>query len=161
MNLSSTIELLFERRDDEKEVSFETMKLVDDAIMKFPDSSKLLCIKGDFIQLSSEDTPYELLDSLKAYENAIEVDPRCAEAFESIGFYYDALEEKFELARNAFEKALEIEERLDCVIGLARVRAELNEKSSGILIFLEHSTFKNHKRVKELIDEIKDEVYSR
>lgn len=51
MNLSSTIELLFEKRDTEKEISFETMNLVGDSIRRFPNSSKLLCIKGDFIMI--------------------------------------------------------------------------------------------------------------
>lgn len=161
MNLSSIIDLLFKRRDREKEISLETMKLVEDSILKFPNSSKLQCIKGDFIQLSSEDTPYELLDSLKAYEQAIELDPKCAEAFESIGYYYDIIDEQFDLAREAFEKALEVEVRIDSIIGLARVRAELNEKSSDIVRFLEDSSFKTHEKVEKLIIEINNGVYSR
>ncbi len=156
MNLKITIESLFKKRDEEKEISFETLKLVEDAIQEFPDSSKLLCIKADFIQLSCEENPYELSDSLRAYKRALEIDPNCAEAFEGIGYYYDVFEEQYELAREAFEKALEIEERLESIIGLARIRAELNEKSSDIVSFLENTSFKTNNKVEELINEIND-----
>ena len=78
-------------RTHSDEASLETITLADAAVRAFPQSSRLWVIRGDLLQLSPEDCPYALEESLVCYKRAIEIDPLYAEAWESAAHFYDAV----------------------------------------------------------------------
>jgi hypothetical protein len=74
-----------------KKVSRQTITLADEAVRAFPKSCTLWVIRGDLLQLGPEDCPYPLEESLVCYKKAIEIDPKCSEAWESAAHFYDAV----------------------------------------------------------------------
>ena len=83
----------------------ETLALADEAVSAFPRSAKLWCIRGDLILLGSGEPSHELVDALTSYEQAIAVDPKCVEAYEEIGHFYDLVMDDEERAKPFFEQA--------------------------------------------------------
>lgn len=83
----------------------ETLTLADESVAAFPQSSKLWCIRGDLILLGSGEPPHELADALASYKQAIAVDPKCVEAYEEIGYFYDLVMDDEERAKPFFEHA--------------------------------------------------------
>lgn len=73
------------------EVSPETRAVVEAAVAAFPASARLWVIRGDLIQLGPEDGTYSLDDALQPYRPAVKADPRCDDAWKSIGHFYDAV----------------------------------------------------------------------
>lgn len=73
------------------EASLETIALAGAAVQAFPLSPKLWVIRGDLLQLATENCPYPLEESLVCYKRAIEIDPQFAEAWESAAHFYDAV----------------------------------------------------------------------
>ena len=71
--------------------SLETIALTGEAVQAFPLSPKLWVIRGDLLQMATEDCPYPLEESLVCYKRAIEIDPQFAEAWESAAHFYDAV----------------------------------------------------------------------
>jgi tetratricopeptide (TPR) repeat protein len=90
------------------EVPNDALAYADEAVRAFPQSAKLWCIRGDLIQLSSEDSPYELADALASYERALAADPKYVEAYEEIGYYYDLVMDDEERAKPYFERAAQL-----------------------------------------------------
>jgi tetratricopeptide (TPR) repeat protein len=75
--------------------SLEVIALADRAVEAFPRSSRLWCLRGDFIQLGPENCPQSLDDALNSFRRAIEIDPGFAEAWEEIGhFCYAVLDDE-------------------------------------------------------------------
>jgi lipoprotein NlpI len=69
------------------------------------------------------------------YQQAVAVDPSFGEAYESIGYYYDVLEEDLSMTEMAFRKAIELEMGLNSYFGLARVLTEQGKcKTPWLLI---------------------------
>jgi tetratricopeptide (TPR) repeat protein len=88
-----------------EEASSQVIGLADEAVRAWPDSSKLWCMRGSLIQLGAEDNPYELGEALVSYERAIAADPKCVEAYEEIGHFYDAVMDDVERAKPFFHQA--------------------------------------------------------
>ena len=88
-----------------EEASNQTLALADEAVREWPESAKLWCIRGDLIQLGAEDVPHGLADALTSYERAIAIDPKCIEAYEEIGHFYDAVMDDAERAKPFFHQA--------------------------------------------------------
>jgi len=88
-----------------EDTTARALKLADEAVRAFPQSAKLWCIRGDLIQLGSGEQTYELADALASYQQAIAVDPNCAEAYEEIGYFYDLVMDDPESAKPYFSKA--------------------------------------------------------
>jgi hypothetical protein len=59
--------------------------------------------KGDLIQLSDGEQ-CELKDALPCYQQGADLAPESAEAFESIGFFFDAIESDPVRAESAFRR---------------------------------------------------------
>jgi len=134
----------------------EPLRLVSEALVKHPDSAKLHCLLGDLIQLSDVFPEYELSDALKAYETAAILDPSCPEAFEEIGYYYDAIDEDLEKSEVAFRRAIELGGREQSYAGLARVMAERGEATNEVLAFLIQSPYADTPMVKEIYSQIEE-----
>jgi tetratricopeptide (TPR) repeat protein len=85
----------------------ESLRLVEEGLSAFPKSARLLCMKGDLIQLSDEPR-YELADALRCYQRAAELAPESPEAFESLAFFFDAIESDLAQAESAFRRAVQL-----------------------------------------------------
>ncbi|HKC62397.1 MAG TPA: tetratricopeptide repeat protein [Pyrinomonadaceae bacterium] len=92
----------------EGETSGEALALADEAVRTYPNSAKLWCMRGDLIQLGSEDISYSLEDALACYEKAVSIDPNFAEGHEEIGHFCDAVIPNPTRARRAFREAARI-----------------------------------------------------
>jgi hypothetical protein len=95
-------------RTHSHEVSLETMALADEAIREFPQSPRLLVMRGDLIQLNPENTPQTLQDALASYQRAVEIDPKFAEAWEEIGHFHDVVLADEKTAQTFFDKARQL-----------------------------------------------------
>jgi len=132
----------------------EPLRLVSEALVKYPNSAKLHCLLGDLIQLSDAFPEYELSDALKAYEKATVLDPTCPEAFEEIGYYYDAIDEDLEKSEAAFRRAVELGGGEQSYAGLGRVLVERGHPPSEVVIFLKQSPCADMPKVREMCSEI-------
>src|SRR5947199_811122 len=124
-----TIQRLWPAKETEAD---EPLRLVEEGIIAFPRSPKLLCMKGDLIQLS-DGNDYNLSDASACYERAASIDPSCAEAFESLGYFHDVVSGELERAESAFRTAIALGGGPDAYAGLARVLAERGGSTSEIL----------------------------
>ena len=88
-----------------EETSNQALALAEEAVRAFPESPKLWCMRGDLIQLSAEGIPYELGDALASYKRAIAINPKCVEAYEEIGHFYEAIMGDAESAKPFFHQA--------------------------------------------------------
>lgn len=75
---------------------------------KYPLTPKILVMKGDTIQLSSENSPYELDDAEKAFKKALEIDSEYQEALTELGWYYLYVFNSAKRALPYFKKAFEL-----------------------------------------------------
>ena len=64
------------------------------------------------IQLGAADIPHDLADALASYERAIAIDPKCIEAYEEIGRFYDAIMDDSESAKPFFHQAAVLKNEL-------------------------------------------------
>jgi len=109
----------------------ELFPLLVEALSEHPRSSELWCLRGDVIYFSMG-APFEHQDILASYERAAELDPSCAEAYESIGRYHDVFSEDLPKAEEAFRKALTLGAGWVAVYGLARVLAQLDRRDEAL-----------------------------
>jgi tetratricopeptide (TPR) repeat protein len=88
-----------------EEASNHALAVADEAVRAWPESSKLWCMRGDLIQLGAEDIPHDLAEALASYERAIAIDPKCVEAYEEIGHFYDSVMDDADRAKPFFHQA--------------------------------------------------------
>jgi tetratricopeptide (TPR) repeat protein len=142
------------------EVDVEVLELMEKAVNDYPDNAELWCWRGDLIQMASLNTNYELEDALKSYKRALEIDPLNAEAFESIGYYEDAIMDNPTSAESPFRKAIELGAGRDSYYGLARVLAELNRATEALeVISPKNCPYYETKEILEIKTEIKEGIY--
>lgn len=135
------------------ELSPEPLRLVEEALAQHPNSALLHCIRGDFIQLW--DVPgYELEDALKSYERAAALDPQCAEAYESMGYYHDVIAQDLERSEMAFRRAIELGAGEQSYSGLARVMAQRGRAKVEVLAFLKGSPYAEAPCVQDMYADI-------
>ena len=91
-------------KEEEVQVCLDHIALADEAVQHYPSSTQLWCIRGDLIQLGSADSPHELGEALSSYRRDLEIDPTCAEAYEEIGHFLDAVEGQLEEAKQCFKE---------------------------------------------------------
>ncbi len=145
----------------EGEASAEALALVEQAVAECPKCAKLWCLRGDLIQLGGPESRYELADALRSYEQAIAFDPLCAEAYESLGFFYDAVIDAPESAEPFFREAIRLGAGINSFCGLARVLAELNRKAEALrLLAPENCASHDASEIKELREEIASCMWS-
>ena len=109
------------------------LRLLDEALVEHPASVRLWNRRGDFIQLLEEmDPPYSLSDALASYERARALDPTDSEAYESLGYFFDAVADRVGDAEDMFRKAIELGAGADSWAGLARVLAQLDRSEEAL-----------------------------
>ncbi len=109
-------------------VSAEDLELVERALEAHPDSVELWCLRGDLIQISNDEGRYRLEDAEASYTRAAEIDPEDPEAFESLGFFYDAICADPGKAEPFFRRAIDLGAGESAHEGLAEVIAELKSQ---------------------------------
>lgn len=139
----------------DKEASVELLALAEEAISAFSQSAKLWCMRGDLIQISGLEANYELADAVASYQRAVAVNPLCGEAYESIGYYYDVIEEDLAVSETAFRKAVELKTGQNSHFGLARVLAEQGKREEALRVLApENCPFHSEIEIDILRDEI-------
>ena len=160
MDESDYIDRLEAMFPEEGEASAEAVCLAEEAVAAFPKCAKLWCLRGDLIQLSAV-PGYELEDARRSYEHALSVDARCAEAYESIGFFEDAGMDDPQAAEPAFRQAISLGAGVDSYCGLARVLAELNHTGEALkLLAPENCPYQDDAKVGEIREEIESGLWS-
>jgi len=125
------IQAITDLLDDRSEAPPEVFPLLEQALIEYPGSSELWCLRGDVIYFSNGDR-FGREDILASYERAAEINPSCAEAYESIGRYHDIFTEDLPKAEEAFHKALSLGAGWVSVYGLARVLAQLDRRTEAL-----------------------------
>lgn len=87
------------------DAALETINLADEAVRRFPGSPKLLCMRGNLIELGPENCPHSLDDALACYKRAIEIDPQFAEAWEEVGYFYHNVLDEEDVAKPYLREA--------------------------------------------------------
>jgi tetratricopeptide (TPR) repeat protein len=131
----------------------EAVRLVEEGLSAFPKCAKLWCMKGDLIQLS-DGPPYELADALRCYKKAAELAPDSPEAFESLGFFFDAIESDMSRAEIAFRKAVELGGGPHTYAGLARVLSGQGHNTEELLAMLDACPHAQSPPVQEMRSEL-------
>ena len=144
----------------EGEVAVEVLELMENAVADYPDNAELWCWRGDLIQMASLEANYELEDALKSYQRALEVNPSNAEAYESIGYYEDAIMSNPTSGEIPFRKAIELGAGRDSYYGLARVLAELNRNTEALeVVSPENCPYSETEEIQEIKTEIEEGVW--
>jgi Tfp pilus assembly protein PilF len=82
---------------------------VDEALRRYPESTRLWLLRGDLIQTSNDvDDGRELEDACRSYERALEIDRGCSEVHRSLGHYFDAMMPDPALSRFHFRRAADL-----------------------------------------------------
>src|ERR1044072_1102820 len=89
----------------DSDASLEVIALADDAVRAFPQSARLLVMRGNLIELGPKSCPHPLEEALRCYQRAVELDPQFVEAWEEIGHYYDAVLSDEAAAQRCFREA--------------------------------------------------------
>ena len=111
--------------------SVDVLALSEEAVRDYPGNASLLCMRGDLIQLAP--ASYQSEDDPKGcYLRAIEIDPLCCEAWESLGYYYDDYDDDYTRAIEAFKRAIECGAGPASVRGLARALAESGKRGDAL-----------------------------
>lgn len=82
---------------------------INDFLSEYPYITRLLLLKGEIIQLLDEDSPLaELKDARKAFELAMEVDPKSIEALLELAHFYSAVEDNDLKAIQFFDQTIQL-----------------------------------------------------
>jgi tetratricopeptide (TPR) repeat protein len=115
-------------------------------------------MKGDLIQLS-DGRQYELADARRCYQQAADLAPESPEAFESLGFFFDAIESDLKRAEIAFRKAAELGGGPNTYAGLARVLSGRGHSTKELLALLDGCPHAQSTPVQEMRSEIMQGVW--
>ena len=106
------IEFIQSTLTEEGFASNDSLRAVEIALQEHPHSVQLWCLRGTLIQLDNGgDNVYQLDDALASYRKAIELDPGCAQAYEEIGHFHDAILDEPEQAQAYFQKSHELQSK--------------------------------------------------
>jgi Tfp pilus assembly protein PilF len=101
------------------------LRRIDHAVANDP-SAELWVLRGDAIQLG-DGTIHSLKDAEESYLHALEIDPRYADAFESLGHFYYAVLDDPQKSIRFFERAIALGAGRSASDGLTNALTELSE----------------------------------
>jgi len=101
---------------------------IDDILEAEGVSVELLILRGQLIQLVADGRPDELEEAFACYQEALELDPRSAEAHEEIGHFLDDVAEEPGEAVPFFRKAIELGAGPSAHEGLREVLSQLESE---------------------------------
>jgi tetratricopeptide (TPR) repeat protein len=144
--------------DPQQWTTLDGLRLVEQALAEHPQSSRLWNRRGDLIQLLHEDlASYSLTDARVSYQRALAANPNDPEAYESLGYFFDAVDEQLDEAERMFRRAIQLGAGVGSWVGLARVLAEMGRRDEALTLLAADTC--PHASVREVIDvrgEIKD-----
>jgi hypothetical protein len=111
-------------------VNRKALLLVETALVRFPHSVALWCLRGDLIQLSEDDDLYSLESAAESYLTASTLNPTNPEPFESLGHFYDTVMDDPARAEPFFRKALSLGAGQSASQGLASVLEQLGSNTN-------------------------------
>jgi tetratricopeptide (TPR) repeat protein len=127
------------------------LRLVERALAEHPQSSRLWNRRGDLIQLLDENLgSYSLEDARDSYERARAADLNDPEAYESLGYFFDAVDEQLDEAERMFRKAIELGAGAGSWVGLARVLAEMGRRDEALTLLAADTC--PHANVRDVVD---------
>ncbi len=115
----------------------ESVAFTAKAVKEFPSSQELWFLRGELLAayatLSQTPDVQALCDeAFASYERAIDINPRFVEAYESLGYLFNAFTDLHEKAEYYFRKAVHLEGGPDAYTGLARVLAEQGNSEGAL-----------------------------
>ena len=113
------------------DASLELLALADKAVSAFPRSTRLWCMRGDLIQLGPKENPHPLDEALACYRRAAQLDRHCAEAWDEIGHYHDAVLDDESAARPFFTKAQRLREQQRAELSALPDRRSARQRRTG------------------------------
>lgn len=159
MTESEYIELLGDLwPTNENGTSPEAMRVAASAVAEHPESAKLWCMLGDLIQVAPLGVSSSSHHPRECYEKAIAIDSAMPEAWESLGYFLDVINDDYAGAERAFRRALELEPSPTTYAGLARVLAEQGREEEALSL-LEPCTFSSDPEVQEMRNEIQEGLW--
>lgn len=132
---STSISIKLSRRIRERdEVTVEMLELIEQVVVEHPLSPRLWCLRGDMIQIGPDETAHSLDDARGSYERALEIDPDNAEALESLGHYFDAINSKPDIAESYFLKSIDHGAGKNAFVSLAELYLEQGRYAEALAI---------------------------
>lgn len=107
------------------EATEDDLGLIDEILEREGPSAEALVLRGQMMQLVGEDDPEALDEALACFREAIEVDPRSAEAHEELAHFLDDVVDEPEEAEVFFRRALELGAGASAREGLRDVLSQL------------------------------------
>jgi tetratricopeptide (TPR) repeat protein len=105
--------------------SADVLEEIEEALQREP-SAALWILHGDALQLCDDEERLE--EAEESYEQALELDPKSAEAYESLGHFIFAIHDDARASLPFFEKAIELGAGASAREGLREAREELADE---------------------------------
>lgn len=99
---------------NEAEPAPKTIAVCERAVAEFPSSAKLWLMRGDLIQLAGYEGTPALSEAEQSYRRAITASPSCAEAYEALAHFLDAVIAQPRKARQYLRKAWLLRRAMRC-----------------------------------------------
>ena len=132
------------------------VQLVEQALAEHPQSCRLWNRRGDLIQLLDEGSASHSLTAARdSYERARSADPNDPESYESLGYFFDAVEARIEEAERMFRRAIDLGAGAGSWAGLARVLAELGRRGEALTLLAPETC--PHANVQDVVN-VRDEI---
>ena len=97
-------------------------------LKKCPRDARLWCIRGNLIELSEENTTYELRDALASYKRAILIGPNYVESYIDAGYYHFYVRDDPFRAVLYFKRAMNLESSRQLVNIYREAQKEISER---------------------------------
>jgi tetratricopeptide (TPR) repeat protein len=88
-----------------RKASREVLSLAAEAVRDFPRSATLWFLRGRLLSMAPRDYIFTSLDAICSFQQAIELDPAFADAYEELGRCLDASRKDPEKAKEYYRKA--------------------------------------------------------
>jgi len=137
--------------------SREVLVIAERAVADYPRSVQLLWMRGDLLQVAPEEYASQE-DPAEYYRRALAIDPANAEIWEDLGYYLDALEDDFDEAIAAFERAFALGAGAASSYGLARCLAQKGDRKAALEAIAAAFAGSPGAEHRKLLEELRSEV---
>ena len=136
------------------------LTLANEAVQIFPGSADLWCALGNLIQLSDDDTSFDLSQAKGAYSRAIDICSTHTEALEGLGAFLDSVEDDPRAAETYLRRSVDNGGGEHAYALLARVLTQLGRKAEALELLGEsRCPFASCEVVQETVREIGEGVW--
>lgn len=162
MDIEKRAEILKATLNADGESTDETFELLEYYLSQHPEDERLWDARGDYIQrYGGNNEKWSFEEAKCSYLKSIECNKSYGRAYESLGYYYDVIENEYMVAESYFRKSIELEPSLYSYKGLARVLAQQNRDAEAIQsLSKSFCPFSEDIDIDILMDEIKEGYWS-